>query len=147
MKKIGHKVVLALAALLTSAYAHAEGKSFSTFDYATLGVWANSPMGVSARVGLAIPTGKDTAVTIGNEFGLYGSKQFVGYRAAYKGHGVAWGGVDLARWKTRSHPWLADDHTEYYGVEAQIIIFRAGVMFPKGDGHHPKISLGAGFGF
>jgi len=147
MKKIGNQIVVALAALLSSAYAHAEGKEFSPFDYTTLGVWANSPMGASARVGLAIPTGDKVAVTIGNEFGLHGSKQFVGYRAAYVGHGVGWGGIDVAHWKTRSHPWLADDHTEYYGVEAQLIIFRAGLMFPKGDGRHPKLSLGVGLGY
>ncbi|KQZ44208.1 hypothetical protein [Duganella sp. Root1480D1] len=141
------KISAVLIFLFSSACAHAEGKEFAPLDYATLGVWANTPLGVSARVGLAIPTGNDSAVTVGNEFGLYGSKQFVGYRVAAKGHGVFWGGVDLARWKTRSNPWLADGHTEYYGVEAQVIIFRAGLMFPKGDGHHPRLSLGAGFGF
>lgn len=147
MKKIGNKLLISLVALLSSACAHAESNAFSPLEYATLGVWANSPLGLSGRVGLAIPTGKKVDITIGNEFGLHGNKQFVGYRAAYVGHGVAWGGIDLARWKTRSHPWLADAHTEYYGVEAQLIVFRAGLMFPKGDGRHPKISLGAGLGF
>ncbi|MGW8394172.1 hypothetical protein [Pseudoduganella sp. HUAS MS19] len=147
MNKFGNKIVIALMASLSSAFAHAEGKAFDPLDYTTLGVWANAPLGVSARVGLALPAGDDSAITIGNEFGLRGSKQFVGYRVVAKGHGVAWGSIDLARWKTRANPWLADAYTEYYGIEAQVVIFRAGVMFPKGDGRHPKLSLGAGFGF
>lgn len=153
MKKIRIGRVLStlavtITALLSGTAAHAETKLTDALDYTTLGIWAGAPLGVSARLGLAIPVnGKETAVTIGNEFGLYGNKQFVGYRVVMTGHGVGWGEVELARWKTRSHPWLADDHTEYYGVEAQLLVFRAGLMFPKGEGHNPKIALGAGFGF
>ncbi|MTW10831.1 hypothetical protein GM658_09460 [Pseudoduganella eburnea] len=142
------KFAVTLAALSASFAVHAENNWTNALDYTTLGIWADAPLGVSARVGLAIPIhDKETAVTIGDEIGLHGNKQFVGYRIIAKGHGIAWGGVELARWKTRSHPWLADERTEYYGVEAQLLVVRAGLMFPKGDGHHPKLALGAGFGF
>lgn len=142
------KIAVTLAALFASFAAHAETDWVHALDYTTLGIWADAPLGVSARAGLGIPLhDKATAITIGNEFGLHGNKQFVGYRVIAKVHGIAWGGIELARWKTRSHPWLADDHTEYYGVEGQLLVVRAGLMIPKGDGHHPKLALGAGFGF
>jgi hypothetical protein len=143
------KIAVTLATLFASFAAHAaETKLSDALDYTTVGIWAGAPLGVSARVGLAIPLqDKETAVTIGEEIGLYGNKQFVGFRGAGKGHGVFWGGIDLARWKTRKHPWLADEHTEYYGVEAQLLVVRAGLMFPKGAGHNPKLALGVGLGF
>jgi len=139
--------VLPLAALLSSGAAHAEGSLTDALEYTTLGVWAGAPLGVSARLGLALPLNKETALTVGNEFGLYGNKQFVGARFVYAGHGLAWGAIDVARWKTRSHPWLADANTEYYGLEAQVLVFRAGLMFPNGGGHSPKLTLGAGFSY
>jgi len=142
------KIAVTLAALFASFAAHAETNWSDKLDYATLGIWADAPLGVAARLGVAIPYGhKEAAITIGNEFGLYGNKQFVGLRGAGKGHGVFLGGIELARWKTRSHPWLADERTEYYGVEAQLLVVRAGLMFPKGAGHSPKLALGVGFGF
>ncbi|MBV8634156.1 MAG: hypothetical protein JO002_06675 [Burkholderiaceae bacterium] len=147
MKNPGKKLIIALAAVLASAAAHAADSSFDPFKYSTVGVWAGAPLGVSARLGLAIPVSNESAITAGGEAGLYGSKQFVGYRMFVSAHGVAWGGVELAHWKTRSHPWLADDHTDYYGVEAHMLFFRAGLMFPKGEGHHPTLAGGVGLGF
>ena len=35
----------------------------------------------------------------------------------------------------------------YYGVEAQLLVVRAGLMIPKGAGHHPRLALGVGLGF
>ncbi|WP_028101707.1 hypothetical protein [Pseudoduganella violaceinigra] len=147
MKKLGNKIAFGLAALLSSGGVHAGGKTSDVLEHMTVGIWAESPLGTSARLGLAVPTGANEAITIGHEFGLYGSKDFVGYRAAATGHGVFFGAIDLARWKTRSHPWLAEEGTVYYGVEAQLLILRAGLMFPKGSDHHPTVTFGLGFGF
>lgn len=138
---------VSLVALLSCTVANAETTAFDPFKYSTLGVWASTPLSLSARVGLAVPLNNESALTVGNEFGLYGNKQFVGYRVILRGHGVAWGGVELAHWKTRSHAWLADSNTDYYGVEAHLLVFRAGLMFPQGEGHHPTLTAGAGFGF
>jgi hypothetical protein len=133
--------------LLSSSAVQAEDSSFDLARYSTLGVWANAPLGVSARIGVAVPVTKESAVTLGNEFGLYGNKQFLGYRMFVSAHSIAWGGVELAHWKTRAHPWLADARTDYYGVEAHMLFFRAGLMFPQGEGHHPTLTGGVGLGF
>lgn len=127
--------------------AHAEANAFDLLKYATVGVWAEAPLGLAARLGLAVPLNKETAVVAGQEFGLHGDKQFLGLRAMYAGHGVGWGGIELAHWRTRSHPLLADPQTDYYGVEAQIVIFRAGLMFPSGGDHSPTVTLGTGLSF
>lgn len=49
------KIAVMLATLFASFAAHAaETKLSDALDYTTLGVWVGAPLGVSARVGLAI---------------------------------------------------------------------------------------------
>lgn len=149
--KRSNKVLPALTALTLLTCqpippAHAEPSTWDILQYATLGVWASTPLKASARVGLAIPLDKDSAIVVGNEFGLAGNKQFVGWRTLMAGHGVAWGGVDIAHWQTRTNPALAHANTDYFGLEAQVLFLRAGLMFPT-EGHGPRITLGTGLSF
>ncbi len=61
------RIAVTLAALLVSVAAHAETNWTNALDYTTLGIWANAPLGVSARGGLAIPVhDKKNAVTHGH---------------------------------------------------------------------------------
>lgn len=136
----------ALLMCLSFDCASAESTTWDPLRYSTLGIWASTPLELSARVGLALPLEKNSAIVAGNEFGLAGNKQFVGWRSVGIGHGVVWGGIDLAHWKTRSSPLLAAPHTDYYGVEAQYTIFRLGLMIPT-EGHSPSLTAGVGFSF
>ncbi len=106
-------MALLLAGLFSANAAQAESAADDVLRYSTLGLWVSTPLGVSARAGLALPISKHNAITLGGEAGLNGSKQFVGLRFIEEGHGVIWGGLDLARWKTRAHPWLAEKDTDY----------------------------------
>ncbi len=149
-KKPGISVVTVFIALLFSTAvtsARAQSSIFDPFKYGTLGVWASTPLGLSGRIGLALPINKEASITFGNEFGQNGNKQFVGLRVMYAGHGIGWGGIELAHWKTRAHPIMADEQTDYYGLEVQLILFRAGFMIPSGTHHQPRITLGAGLSF
>lgn len=123
--------------------------SVDFLKYSTVGVWAGAPLGLSARLGLALPMDRDWSLTAGAEAGLKGNKFFVGSRYLYAGHGVAWGAIDLAYWKLRANPVLAESHTDYYGVEAQLLIFRLGVMVPTSSSRSDavKVSLGVGLSF
>ena len=53
--------------------------------------------------------------------------------AMYAGHGVGWGGIELAHWRTRSHPCWLTLRPITTAWEAQIVIFRAGLMFPLAE--------------
>lgn len=145
----GKRIAAAWAAALLATAAHAKTSSLldSTLEYTTLGVWASAPLGLSARVGLALPINKDFAVAAGNEFGLNGYKQFVSLRSNYSGHGFGWAELDLAHWKTRSHPLLADANTDFYGVELQLLLFRAGFMVPSGEHKRPSLTFGIGLSY
>lgn len=148
-KQTGKRIAAAWAAALMATAAQAKDSSLidSTLNYTTLGVWASAPLGLSARVGLAVPLDKEAAITFGNEFGLNGNKQFISLRVTYAGHGIGWGGIDLAHWKTRSHPLLADAETDYYGLEVQMLLFRAGIMVPSGEHKHPSLTFGIGLSY
>ncbi|MEY4764442.1 MAG: hypothetical protein RI907_1115 [Pseudomonadota bacterium] len=116
-------------------------------QYSTLGVWAQAPLGLSARLGVALPYKNGLSWVAGGEFGSKGSKQFVGWRSDFTPSGYGWGTFELARWQTRQEPLLSDAHTTYYGGEAQIAFLRAGLMFPQGAFHHPKLTLGIGVSY
>lgn len=147
MKLFPRYFPLLLCATLTSLSAQADSTADDILRYSTLGVWAGAPLGLSARAGLAISLDKETALTVGGEAGLYGSKQFVGLRSVVAAHGVFWGGIDFAHWKTGAHPFIAEPHTDYYGFEIQMAIFRAGLMLPTDDRTGPRLTLGTGFSF
>ncbi|MEY4764628.1 MAG: hypothetical protein RI907_1301 [Pseudomonadota bacterium] len=113
----------------------------------TVGVWAGAPLGLSGRLGAAWPLDKELSVTAGQEWGTEGKKQFIGFRALYLGHGVGWGGVDLAHWRTKQQPLMASKETDYYGLEAQLLVVRAGVMWPEGQPTRPRLTLGLGISY
>lgn len=127
--------------------AFAETKSSDPLKYVTVGVWADAPLGLAGRAGLALPLDKESALTVGGEIGTGGNKQFVGWRTLIATHGVAWGGVDIVHWRTNSHAIGADNRQDYYGIEGQLLFFRAGAMFPKGGDGHPTLTLGVGLSF
>jgi hypothetical protein len=138
----------------TSLGCRAESDSVAKgfMKHTTVGVWAGAPLGLSGRLGLAVPLDDGKfSVTAGGEVGTQGNKYFVGVRSIYAGHGVAWGGVDLAHWKLKSNPPLARADTDYVGLEAQLYVFRAGVMVPvssrSGGSGSVRVTLGLGLGY
>jgi|JI6StandDraft_1071083.scaffolds.fasta_scaffold330403_2 hypothetical protein len=115
--------------------------------YSTAGIWAQSPLGASARLGVAIPYKNGMSWVAGGEFGTKGSKQFFGVRSDFTPSGYGWGTFELARWQTRKSPLLAEAYTTYYGAEVQVAFFRAGLMLPEGGLNHPKVTLGIGISY
>lgn len=125
-------------------------------QYSTVGIWAQTPLGSSARLGLAIPYNGYASWVAGGEFGTRGSKQFFGVRSDFKPSrygsnftpsDYAWGTFELARWQIRKSPLFAEAYTTYYGAEVQVAFFRAGVMLPEGGINHPKVTLGVGLSY
>ena len=115
--------------------------------YSTVGIWAQTPLGSSARLGVAIPYKNGMSWVAGGEFGTRGSKQFFGVRSDFTPSGYGWGAFELARWQTRKSPLLAEAYTTYYGAELQVAFFRAGFMLPEGGINHPKVTLGVGLSY
>ncbi|MFT3733903.1 MAG: hypothetical protein QM776_02555 [Rhodocyclaceae bacterium] len=114
--------------------------------YMTMGVWADTVQGGSIRIGGAF--GKywsgESQIVAGAEFGLLANKQFVGVRSSSL---HAWGGIDLAHWKTRAHTFAARANTHYVGAELQLLIVRAGVMVPVTGKTQPYLTCGLGLSY